>query len=43
MLRLAQEMIKPSKRLTQELDLLELAIRDIKEHSHDTEQSESGA
>lgn len=43
MLRLAQEMIKPSKRLTQELDLLELAIRDIKDHSHDTEQSESGA
>ena len=37
MLRLAQEMTKPSKRLTQELDLLELAIKDITEHETEPE------
>ncbi len=42
--RLKAEKDGKTKRLTEELDLLELAIRDLTEHiKHEPEQSESGA
>jgi hypothetical protein len=43
MRRLKREKLGSTPRLTQELDLLELAIRDITEQIHESEQSESGA
>ena len=43
MLRLKREKLGSTPRLTQELDLLELAIQDITEQIHETEQSQSGS
>lgn len=40
--RLKLENHGKTPRLTQEIDLLELAIRDLTEHINETEQSESG-
>ncbi len=43
MIRLKREKLGSTPRLTQELDLLELAIQDITEQIHESEQSQSGA
>ena len=41
--RLKREKLGSTPRLTQELDLLELAIQDITEQNNEPEQSQSGA
>ncbi len=43
MRRLKREKLGSTPRLTQELDLLELAIQDITEQIYESEQSKSGA
>jgi hypothetical protein len=43
MRRLKREKLGSTQRLTQELDLLELAIQDITEQIYESEQSKSGA
>jgi hypothetical protein len=43
MRRLKREKLGSTPRLTQELDLLELAIQDVTEQIHESEQSKSGA
>lgn len=41
--RLKREKLGSTPRLTQELNLLELAIQDIAEQIHESEQNQSGA